>query len=92
MVINDCYIIYGRVVTRLLKMNSFSNIILLKYDEDGKKIDQVLSEIAKLIIRLDKSSKKSRRDKNLVEKITEIRDLIQDAVLDAKLKKSVAAK
>ena len=53
----------------------------------GKKIDQVLSEIAKLIIRLDKSSKKSRRDKNLVEKITEIRDLIQDAVLDAKLKK-----
>ena len=59
---------------------------------DGKKIDQVLSEIAKLIIRLDKSSKKSRRDKNLVEKITEIRDLIQDAVLDAKLKKSVAAK
>ena len=59
---------------------------------DGTKIDKVLSEIAKLIIRLDKSSKKSRRDKNLVEKITEIRDLIQDAVLDAKLKKSVAAK
>ena len=56
---------------------------------DGKKIDQVLSEISKLIIRLNKSSKKSRRDKNLVEKITEIRDLIQDAVLDAKLKKSV---
>ena len=73
-------------------MNGLSNIILLKYYEDGKKIDQVLSEIAKLIIRLDKSSKKSRRDKNLVEKITEIRDLIQDAVLDAKLKKSVAAK
>ena len=59
---------------------------------DGTKIDKVLSEIAKLIIRLDKSSKKSRRDKNLVEKITEIRDLIQDAVLDAKLKKSVVAK
>jgi hypothetical protein len=59
---------------------------------DGSKIDQVLGLIAKLIIRLNKSSKKSKKDQNLIKKITEIRDLIQDASMDAKLKKSVAEK
>ncbi|HEX7179064.1 MAG TPA: hypothetical protein VF220_05000 [Nitrososphaeraceae archaeon] len=59
---------------------------------DGTKIDQVLGLIAKLIIRLNKSSKKSKKDQNLIKKITEIRDLIQDASMDAKLKKSVAEK
>ena len=59
---------------------------------DGTKIDQVLGLIAKLIIRLNKSSKKSKKDQNLIKKITEIRDLVQDASMDAKLKKSVAEK
>lgn len=59
---------------------------------DGTKIDQILGLIAKLIIRLNKSSKKSKKDQNLIKKITEIRDLIQDASMDAKLKKSVAEK
>ena len=56
---------------------------------DGKKIDQALSEIAKLILRL---SKKPKRDERLIKKITEIRDQIQDAVIQAKLKKSLSAK
>ena len=59
---------------------------------DGTKIDQVLSLIAKLIIRLNKNSTKSKTNENLIKKITEIRDLIQDALMDAKLKKSVAEK
>lgn len=59
---------------------------------DGTKIDQVLGLIAKLIIRLNKSSKKSKKDQNLIKKITEIRDLVQEASMDAKLKKSVAEK
>ena len=56
---------------------------------DGKKIDQALSEIAKLILRL---SKKPKRDERLIKKITEIRDQIQDAIIQAKLKKSLSAK
>ena len=40
---------------------------------DGTKIDQILGLIAKLIIRLNKSSKKSKKDQNLIKKITEIR-------------------
>ena len=34
---------------------------------DGTKIDQVLGLIAKLIIRLNKSSKKSKKDQNLIK-------------------------
>ena len=56
---------------------------------DGKKIDQALSEVAKLILRL---SKKPKRDERLIKKITEIRDQIQDAIIQAKLKKSLSAK
>jgi hypothetical protein len=52
-------------------------------------IDLALSELAKLIMQLDKSSKKTRKEQNLIKKIEEIRDTIQDAVLYAKLKKSV---
>lgn len=59
---------------------------------DGTKIDQVLSEIAKLILRLSKSSKKSKKDERLIKEITEIRDQIQDAVIKGRLKKSLAAK
>lgn len=53
---------------------------------DVAKIDKVLSEISKLIIRLNKKPKK---DVRLIKNITEIRDQIQDAVMDGKLKKSL---
>jgi hypothetical protein len=55
---------------------------------EGKKIDEVLDDFSKLIIRLQKNSKKTRKDKNLIKKITEIRDGIQDAIIQARLKKS----
>jgi hypothetical protein len=59
---------------------------------DSKMIDFALSELAKLIMRLDKNSKKTRKEQNLIKKIQDIRDTIQDAVLYAKLKKSVRTK
>ena len=59
---------------------------------DSKMIDLALSELAKLIMRLDKNSKKTRKEQNLIKKIAEIRDTIQDAVLYAKLKKSLGTK
>jgi hypothetical protein len=59
---------------------------------DSKMIDLALSELAKLIIRLNKNSEKTRKEQNLIKKIEEIRDTIQDAVLYAKLKKSVGTK
>jgi hypothetical protein len=59
---------------------------------EGKKIDEVLDDFSKLIIRLQKNSKKTRRDKNLIKKITEIRGGIQDAIIQARLKKSLAIK
>ena len=59
---------------------------------DSKMIDFALSELAKLIMRLDKNSKKTRKEQNLIKKLDEIRDTIQDAVLYAKLKKSVGTK
>ena len=55
-------------------------------------IDFALSELAKLILRLNKNSKKTRKEQSLIKKIDEIRDTIQDAVLYAKLKKSVGTK
>jgi hypothetical protein len=57
---------------------------------DGRKIDQVLNDIAKLILRLSKSSKKSKNDERLIRQITEIRNQIGDIVLQARLKKSLA--
>jgi hypothetical protein len=59
---------------------------------DGSKIDQVLNDIAKLILRLSKSSKKSKKDERLIRQITEIRNRIGDLVLQARLKKSLAVK
>jgi hypothetical protein len=56
---------------------------------DSKMIDLALSELAKLITRLDKNSEKTRKEQNLILDIEEIRDTIQDGVLNAKLKKSV---
>lgn len=52
-------------------------------------IDYSVDELSKLIIRLEKNPKISRKDRNTIKKIQEIRDTIQDSVLYAKLKKSV---
>ena len=54
---------------------------------DSDMIDQSLEELSKLIIRLDKNPKKTRKEQNTIKKIQEIRDTIQDSVLYAKLKK-----
>jgi hypothetical protein len=59
---------------------------------DGSKIDQVLNDIAKLILRLSSSSKKSKNDERLIKQITEIRNRIGEVVLQARLKKSLAVK
>ena len=59
---------------------------------DGSKIDQVLNDIAKLILRLSRSSKKSKNDERLIKQITEIRNRIGDIILQARLNKSLAVK
>ncbi len=56
---------------------------------DSEMIDYSVDELSKLIIRLEKNPKISRKDRNTIKKIQEIRDTIQDSVLYAKLKKSV---
>jgi hypothetical protein len=56
---------------------------------DSDMIDRALDELAKLILRLDKNPKKTRKEQNTIKKIQEIRDTIQDAVLYTKLKKSI---
>jgi hypothetical protein len=48
---------------------------------DAKMIDLVLSELAKLLVRLNKNSKKTRKEQNLIKNIQEIRDTIQDAAM-----------
>ena len=55
---------------------------------DSDMIDLAVDELNKLILRLDKSPKKTRKEQNTIKKIEEIRDTIQDSVLYAKLKKS----
>ena len=52
-------------------------------------IDLAVSNLNKLILRLEKNPKKTRKEQNTMKKIQEIRDTIQDSVLFAKLKKSV---
>jgi len=52
-------------------------------------IDKTLEDLAKLILRLDKKPKKTRREQNMIKKIQKIRDTLQDSVLYAKLKKSI---
>jgi hypothetical protein len=56
---------------------------------DSDMIDSSLEELAKLILRLEKDPKRTRKEQNTIKKIQEIRDTIQDSVLYAKLKKSV---
>ena len=56
---------------------------------DSAMIDMALDELNKLILNLDKNTKKTRKEQNMIKKIQEIRDTIQDSVLYAKLKKSI---
>ena len=56
---------------------------------DSKMIDLAVDELSKLMVRLDKNPKKTRKEQNTVKKIETIRETIQDSVLYAKLKKSV---
>jgi len=56
---------------------------------DSEMIDKTLESLAKLILRLDENPKKTRKDKNTIKKIQEIRDTLQDSVIYAKLKKSI---
>jgi hypothetical protein len=56
---------------------------------DSEMIDRSTEELARLILRLDKNPKKTRKEQNTIKKIREIRDTIQDSVLYAKLKESV---
>lgn len=56
---------------------------------DSKMMDLAVDELSKLMDRLDKNPKKTRKDQNTIKKIEEIRETIQDSVLYAKLKKSV---
>ena len=56
---------------------------------DSGMIDLAIDELSKLVLRLDKNPKKSRKEQNTIKKIQEIRDTIQDSVLYAKLKKSI---
>ena len=56
---------------------------------DSDTIDKALDELTKLMLRLDKNPKKTRKELNTIKKIQEIRDTIQDSVLYAKLKKSL---
>ena len=56
---------------------------------DSKMIDLAVDELSKLMDRLDKNPKKTRRDQNTIKKIEEIRETIQDSVLYAKLKRSI---
>lgn len=59
---------------------------------DSKMIDLAIDELSKLMVRLDKNPKKTRKDQNTIKKIEEIRETIQDSVLYAKLKKSINEK
>jgi hypothetical protein len=56
-------------------------------DGDSDMIDRSLEDLAKIILRLEENPKKTRKEKNTIKKIQEIRDTIQDSVLYAKLKK-----
>jgi hypothetical protein len=56
---------------------------------DSDMIDKTLDDLAKIIHRLKNNPKATRKEQNTIEKIQEIRDILQDSVLYAKLKKSI---
>ena len=49
-------------------------------------IDLAVDELSKLMVRLDKNPKRTKKDQNTIKKTEEIRDTIQDSVLYVKLK------
>jgi hypothetical protein len=56
---------------------------------DSDMIDLATDELSKLLLRLEKNPKKTKKEQNTIKKIQEIRDTIQDSVLFAKLKRSI---
>ena len=50
---------------------------------DSEMKDRSTDELAKLIVRIEKYPKITRRERNMIKKIQEIRDMIQDSVLYA---------
>ena len=56
---------------------------------DSDMIDLATDELSKLILRLEKNPKKTKKEQNTIKKIQEIQDKIKDSVLFAKLKRSV---
>lgn len=56
---------------------------------DSDMIDLAVDELSKLMVRLDKNPKKTKKDQNTIKKTEEIRDTIQDSVLYVKLEKSI---
>lgn len=68
-----------------------SKIILSKKTlaVDSDMIDLATDELSKLLLRLEKNPKKTKKEQNTIKKIQEIRDTIQDSVLFAKLKRSI---
>ena len=56
---------------------------------DSDMIDKTLDDLAKIIHRLKNNPKATRKEQNTIKKIQEIRDILQDSVLYAKLKKSI---
>jgi hypothetical protein len=58
-----------------------------KVNVDIKTIDLALSELGKLIVKLEANPEKKKM--GLIKKIEKVRDELQDAVVYAKMKKSV---
>ena len=59
---------------------------------DGKKIDKIQSDMAKLVLYLGRNSKKSKIEERLIKKIKVIHNEIEDLVIQARLKKNLATK
>ena len=55
---------------------------------DSDMIDLAVDELSKLMVRLDKNPKRTKKDQNTIKKTEEIRDTIQDSVLYVKLKRA----
>jgi hypothetical protein len=50
-------------------------------------IDRSLEELAKLILRLDENTKRTRKEQNTIKKMKETRDTLQDCVPLCEIKK-----
>ena len=59
---------------------------------DGKKIDKIRSDMAKLVLYLGRNSKKSKTEERLIKKIKVIHNEIEDLVIQARLEKNLATK